>query len=131
MRALELDDSTNPVIYDCTRRFGAILENVTLDHRLWRVELSDARLTENTRATFPGSHFPLCDRSGESAHPHYVLEATSTRRQVGRWTVRWSERCVARSASSPRTVSTMRREPLLNLVELEAVYELTKVLRLP
>src|SRR5207244_9724618 len=57
-KVINLSAEAEPEIYACTRRFGTVLENVTLDPMTRRLNLSDASLTENTRAGYPLSHIP-------------------------------------------------------------------------
>ena len=52
-KVIRLSPEAEPQIYSCTRRFGTILENVTLDPLTRRLDLNDASVTENTRAAYP------------------------------------------------------------------------------
>ena len=52
-KVIRLSPEAEPQIYACTRRFGTILENVTLDPFTRRLDLNDASVTENTRAAYP------------------------------------------------------------------------------
>ena len=80
-KVIRLSPTAEPQIYACTRRFGAILENVVFDPRTRKLDLNDDKLTENTRAAYPltfidnalpekrGGHarnvvFLTCDASG-------------------------------------------------------------------
>ncbi len=65
-----------PQVYDCTRMFGTILENVTLDQSKRRVDFSDLALTENTRAAYPVSHIPGAIRSGTCGQPKNLFLLT-------------------------------------------------------
>jgi len=55
-KVINLSKEAEPQIYECTRRFGTILENVAIDVETRRIDLNDASLTENTRAGYPISH---------------------------------------------------------------------------
>lgn len=57
-RAIRLSKETEPDIYECTRRFGSVLENVAIDPITRRLNLDDDSLTENTRVAYPISHIP-------------------------------------------------------------------------
>jgi phosphoenolpyruvate carboxykinase (ATP) len=57
-KVINLSPESEPEIYECTRRFGTILENVTIDPTTRRLDLDDASLTENTRASYPLTHLP-------------------------------------------------------------------------
>src|SRR5664280_1050661 len=52
-KAIRLSPKAEPEIYECTRKFGTILENVGIDLATRRLDLDDASLTENTRAAYP------------------------------------------------------------------------------
>ena len=65
-----------PEIYETTRRFGTILENVTMDMRTRNVNLDDASLTENTRAAYPITHIPNMTRTGKAGHPKHIIMLT-------------------------------------------------------
>jgi phosphoenolpyruvate carboxykinase (ATP) len=51
-KTIRLDAKLEPIIWDATRYFGTILENVALDARTRRVDFNDDSLTENTRAAY-------------------------------------------------------------------------------
>ena len=63
-KVIRLSAQAEPEIYDTTRRFGTILENVGIDNNTRRVDLDDGSLTENTRAAYPISHIPNAIRDG-------------------------------------------------------------------
>jgi len=75
-KVIRLSKETEPEIYKTTRRFGTILENVTLNNRTRRLDLDDASLTENTRAAYPISHIPSAIREGIYGHPQNVVMLT-------------------------------------------------------
>ena len=52
-KVIRLSPEAEPQIYDCTRRFGTILENVVFDPVSRRLDLNDDSLTENTRGAYP------------------------------------------------------------------------------
>jgi len=56
-KVIRLSAEAEPQIYACTRRFGTVLENVTLDTETRMIDLNDDSLTENTRAAYPLPHF--------------------------------------------------------------------------
>jgi phosphoenolpyruvate carboxykinase (ATP) len=67
---------TEPEIFETTRRFGTVLENVSIDPSTRRLDLDDARLTENTRAAYPITHIPGADPRGVASHPRHVFFLT-------------------------------------------------------
>ena len=75
-KVIRLSKDAEPEIYETTRRFGTILENVTLDNNSRRLDLDDDSLTENTRAAYPISHIPSGIRQGVCGHPKNVIMLT-------------------------------------------------------
>lgn len=76
-KVIRLSRAAEPEIYETTRRFGTILENVALDNATGRVNLDDASLTENTRAAYPVSHIPNATRDGMGGHPTSIIMLTA------------------------------------------------------
>ncbi len=68
-----LSSEAEPEIYQTTRRFGTILENVIVDPDTRKVNLDDTSKTENTRAAYPISHIPSASRVGFGGHPTHVV----------------------------------------------------------
>jgi len=75
-KVIRLSAEGEPEIYDTTRRFGTILENVVMDPKTRHVNLDDSSLTENTRAAYPITHIPNMTRSGKAAHPKHIIMLT-------------------------------------------------------
>ncbi len=75
-KVIKLSSGGEPEIYETTRRFGTILENVTMDMRTRQVDLDDASLTENTRAAYPITHIPNMTRTGKGGHPKHIIMLT-------------------------------------------------------
>jgi phosphoenolpyruvate carboxykinase (ATP) len=76
-KTIRLDPEAEPEIYETTRRFGTILENVALDYETRRLDLDDSSLTENTRAAYPITHLPDIVRDGMGDHPRNVIMLTA------------------------------------------------------
>jgi phosphoenolpyruvate carboxykinase (ATP) len=76
-KVINLSRESEPEIFECTRRFGTILENVTIDPTTRRLDLDDASLTENTRASYPLTHLPNIVRSKMAGHPRSVIMLTA------------------------------------------------------
>ena len=76
-KVIRLDPEGEPEIYQTTRRFGTILENVAFDPITRRVDLNDASLTENTRASYPITHISNADPSGVAGHPKNIIFLTA------------------------------------------------------
>lgn len=75
-KVIGLSRKDEPQIYECTRRFGTILENVAIDSNTRRIDLNQATLTENTRATYPITHIENSVRSGMAGHPKNLVMLT-------------------------------------------------------
>jgi phosphoenolpyruvate carboxykinase (ATP) len=75
-KVIRLSAQAEPEIYETTRRFGTILENVSMDHETRRLDLDDSSLTENTRAAYPITHLPNIVRSGMGGQPDNVIMLT-------------------------------------------------------
>jgi phosphoenolpyruvate carboxykinase (ATP) len=68
-KVIRLSREAEPEIYECTRKFGTVLENVAFDSHTRRLDLNDDSLTENTRAAYPLPHIPNAIREGNGPHP--------------------------------------------------------------
>jgi phosphoenolpyruvate carboxykinase (ATP) len=75
-KVIRLSPEAEPHIYECTRRFGTVLENVAIDTDTRRLDLDDDSLTENTRACYPITHLPNAVRGGRGEHPKNVVLLT-------------------------------------------------------
>jgi phosphoenolpyruvate carboxykinase (ATP) len=76
-KVIRLDPKGEPDIYETTRRFGTILENVAYDSDTRRADLDDDSLTENTRASYPISQISNADTSGVAGHARHVVFLTA------------------------------------------------------
>lgn len=76
-KVIRLSAQAEPEIYETTRRFGTILENVAFDSDTGRLNLNDDSLTENTRAAYPISHIPNAKRDGLGGHPQNIIMLTA------------------------------------------------------
>jgi phosphoenolpyruvate carboxykinase (ATP) len=72
-RLLGLKMENSPDIWQTTRRFGTILENVVVDAQTRQLDLTDGTFTENTRASYPISHTLRATRDGVANHPRNVI----------------------------------------------------------
>lgn len=75
-KVIRLSKTAEPEIYECTRRFGTIIENVVIDPETRRLDLDDPSLTENTRAGYPITHINNAVLSGMGGHPKHVIMLT-------------------------------------------------------
>ena len=76
-KVIGLSPEAEPEIYETTRRFGTILENVSMDSTTRRLDLDDDSLTENTRGSYPIAHIPNAIKSGTADHATNVLMLTA------------------------------------------------------
>ena len=72
-----MSKEAEPEIYETTRRFGTILENVGIDVETRRLDLDDDSLTQNTRAAYPISHIANATRTGMAGHPENIIFLTA------------------------------------------------------
>jgi phosphoenolpyruvate carboxykinase (ATP) len=76
-KVINLSAQAEPEIYETTRRFGTVLENVAFDSRTGYLNLNDASLTENTRAAYPIKHIPNAKLDGVGGHPKNIIMLTA------------------------------------------------------
>ena len=76
-KTIRLSAEAEPQIFETTRRFGTVLENVVVDPESRLLDLDDDRLTENTRAAYPIAFIDNAVCSGLGAHPGNVVMLTA------------------------------------------------------
>jgi phosphoenolpyruvate carboxykinase (ATP) len=75
-KVIGLSETAEPQIYDCTRRFGTLLENVIYDPVTRLIDLDDASITENTRASYPLDFIENAVTSKRGGHPKNIVFLT-------------------------------------------------------
>jgi phosphoenolpyruvate carboxykinase (ATP) len=75
-KVIMLSSSAEPQIYDCTRRFGTILENVIYDPVTRNIDLDDDGITENTRASYPLAFIDNAVPEKMAGHPTNIILLT-------------------------------------------------------
>jgi phosphoenolpyruvate carboxykinase (ATP) len=75
-KVVRLSKEGEPLIWDASRRFGAILENVVLDADR-HPDFDDTSITENTRSSYPLRHVPRAVRDKRGGHPRHVIFLTA------------------------------------------------------
>jgi len=75
-KVIRLSPDAEPQIYACTRRFGTLLENVTIDPQSRCLDLNDASVTENTRGAYPLSYIDNALPEKMAGHPRNVIFLT-------------------------------------------------------
>jgi len=76
-KTIRLSPEGEPEIFQTTRMFGTVLENVVMDPTTRRLDLDDESLTENTRAAYPISFMPRASVTGLAGHPRSVVFLTA------------------------------------------------------
>ncbi len=76
-KVIRLDPQGEPEIYETTRRFGTILENVVMKEDTREVDLDDDSLTENTRSSYPISQIANSVADGMGGHPRHIFFLTA------------------------------------------------------
>ena len=72
-KVINLSAEAEPQIYATTRRFGTVLENVVTDPETRILDLTDASLTENTRASYPTHFIEQAELRGVGGHPQHIV----------------------------------------------------------
>ncbi|HEU0142839.1 MAG TPA: phosphoenolpyruvate carboxykinase (ATP), partial [Bryobacteraceae bacterium] len=75
-KVIRLSRHAEPQIYECTRRFGTLLENVPMDPRTRRLDLNDDKITENTRAAYPLDYIGNSLPEKMAGHPKNIILLT-------------------------------------------------------
>jgi phosphoenolpyruvate carboxykinase (ATP) len=76
-KTIKLSQEAEPMIWDATNRFGAVLENVTFDPYTHVPNYDDGSKTENTRSAYPLDFIPNASRSGCAGHPKNIIFLTA------------------------------------------------------
>src|ERR671936_1460477 len=76
-KVIKLSKEAEPQIWDASRRFGTILENVVVDPETREMDLDDMTYTENTRSSYPLGFIPNAIPSGMAGHPQNVVMLTA------------------------------------------------------
>ncbi|MFN8378757.1 MAG: phosphoenolpyruvate carboxykinase [Anaerolineae bacterium] len=76
-KVIRLSPTGEPEIYETTRNFATVLENVVMDPETRHLDLESELYTENTRAAYPIKQIPNADASGVAGHPKNVIFLTA------------------------------------------------------
>ena len=77
-KTINLSKDWEPLIWEATRRFGTVLENVVMDPLTRYVDFNNGSLTENTRAAYPIHFVPNHIPEGYvTGHPENVFFLTA------------------------------------------------------
>ncbi|HEU4931163.1 MAG TPA: phosphoenolpyruvate carboxykinase [Pyrinomonadaceae bacterium] len=76
-KVIKLSAEAEPDIYRTTEMFGTILENVVYDEVTRKIDLDDARKTENTRASYPLTSIDNIVPEGSAGNPRNIIMLTA------------------------------------------------------
>lgn len=76
-KMIRLDRENEPIIWDATRCFGSVMENVVISSKTRQPDFDDDSLTENTRGAYPISHVPNHVPDGRAGHPEHIFFLTA------------------------------------------------------
>src|SRR5436309_1471643 len=76
-KTIRLSPMYEPDIFQTTRRFGTILENVALDPLTRELDLDSDRITENTRGAYPLHFIGNASTTGIATQPKHVVLLTA------------------------------------------------------
>jgi len=76
-KTVKLSPEGEPEIYQATKMFGTILENVILDEDTREIDFDDGSITENTRASYPIHYIPNAVEPSRGGHPKNVVFLTA------------------------------------------------------
>jgi phosphoenolpyruvate carboxykinase (ATP) len=72
-KVINLSAEAEPIIYQTTRVFGTILENVVMDPYSRKIDLFDDSITENTRASYSRDILGGIAESNKGGHPTNIF----------------------------------------------------------
>ena len=76
-KVIRLSEEHEPQIFETTKRFGTILENVVFDPVTRKIDLDDDGITENTRASYPVEFIPnIVPKGFVQTHPKNIIFLT-------------------------------------------------------
>jgi phosphoenolpyruvate carboxykinase (ATP) len=76
-KTIKLSKEAEPEIWEASRRFGTVLENVVIDQHSRLADFDDGSLTENTRACYPLDFISNASRTGIAGHPDTIIMLTA------------------------------------------------------
>jgi len=76
-KIIKLDPKYEPLIFNASQRFGAVLENVVLDPLTRIPDFDDGSITENTRGAYPLNFIQNYLAAGYGGHPDNVFFLTA------------------------------------------------------
>ncbi|MBT4627835.1 MAG: phosphoenolpyruvate carboxykinase (ATP), partial [Rhodospirillales bacterium] len=75
-KTINLTLETEPEIFETTRTFGSIIENVMMDDATRELDFFDTRYSENGRVAYDISQIPNASETGMTGHPKNIVMLT-------------------------------------------------------
>ncbi len=75
-KTINLTKEAEPEIFETTRTFGSIIENVVMDPDSRELDFFDTTLTENGRVSYPIEMIPNASLTGKGDHPTNLMMLT-------------------------------------------------------
>jgi phosphoenolpyruvate carboxykinase (ATP) len=72
-KTIKLKKEYEPLIWEASQRYGAVLENVIYDPQSEKIDFDDGSITENTRAAYPLEFIKNFEISGRGNHPQNIF----------------------------------------------------------
>jgi phosphoenolpyruvate carboxykinase (ATP) len=72
-KTIKLNQDLEPIIWEATHRFGAVIENAVYDERTRQVDFDSDAITENTRGAYPLDFVPSHVSEGYAGHPENIF----------------------------------------------------------
>ncbi len=76
-KVINLSADAEPIIFNLTRTYGTILENVDIDDNTRVIDLDSQKYTENTRASYDRSVIPNIAAGNRGGHPKNIVFLTA------------------------------------------------------
>ncbi|MBF0588922.1 MAG: phosphoenolpyruvate carboxykinase (ATP) [Magnetococcales bacterium] len=76
-KVIRLSPKAEPEIWNCTRKFGTVIENVVADPVTRHIDLDDDSITENTRAAYSLEALQNIQPGSMAGHPNHVIMLTA------------------------------------------------------
>ena len=76
-KMINLSAKAEPQIFETTKCFGTVLENVAINQETREIDLNDGSLTENTRGAYPLSFIPNIVPGARAGHPTAIIMLTA------------------------------------------------------
>lgn len=76
-KMIMLSEEAEPEIYNTSRRFGTVLENVVMNEETRELDFDDNTLAENTRAAYPIDFIPNTSKENRGGKPSNIIMLTA------------------------------------------------------